>query len=136
MVRRQQFRSRHGFVVGLASCMLAGLALAVGTAPEFPDPGKTAMSVDQQKQLGLKVAGQVYQQMPVLSDSSVETQYIRKLGRRLVATIPAEHSWPPEFHVIAQKEINAFALPGGSMFVNTGTIWRSYLCRRRRIFNG
>ena len=39
-----------------------------------------------------------------------------------MATIPAEHSWPFEFHVVAQKEINAFALPGGPMFVNIGTI--------------
>jgi beta-barrel assembly-enhancing protease len=39
-----------------------------------------------------------------------------------VATIPQENSWPFEFHVVAQKEINAFALPGGEMFVNVGTI--------------
>ncbi len=122
MARERQFRRRHGLAVSVLVCTAATLALAVGTAPELPNPGKTAMSVDQQKQLGLKVAAQVYQQMPVLPDSSVETQYIRKLGKRLVATIPPEHSWPFEFHVIAQKEINAFALPGGEMFVNVGTI--------------
>ncbi|PWT89105.1 MAG: hypothetical protein C5B55_11940 [Blastocatellia bacterium] len=72
--------------------------------------------------MGLKAASQVYQQMPVLPDSSPETQYIRKLGKKLVATIPSQYSWPFEFHVIPQKEINAFALPGGSMFVNVGTI--------------
>ena len=33
-----------------------------------------------------------------------------------------QYSWPFEFHVVAQKEINAFALPGGPMFVNIGTI--------------
>ena len=80
------------------------------------------MSRDQQRQLGLQAAAQVYQQMPVLPDSSPETQYIRQLGQKLVATIPPEHSWPFEFHVVAQKEINAFALPGGPMFVNVGTI--------------
>jgi len=60
--------------------------------------------------------------MPVLPDSSPETKYIQALGARLVATIPPEHSWPFQFHVVAQKEINAFALPGGPMFVNIGTI--------------
>src|SRR5499433_4157817 len=60
--------------------------------------------------------------MPVLPDSSPETQYIRQLGQKLVATIPPQNSWPFEFHVVAQKEINAFALPGGPMFVNIGTI--------------
>jgi len=106
----------------LMCCLVAGQGLAVGIAPELPDPGNPQMSRDQQAQLGLQVAGEVYKQMPVLPDSSRETQYIQKLGKRLAATIPPEHSWPFEFHVIAQKEINAFALPGGSMFVNIGTI--------------
>jgi beta-barrel assembly-enhancing protease len=83
------------------------------------------MSRDQQLKLGLQTASQVYQQMPVLPDSSPETQYIRKLGQKLVATIPPQHSWPFDFHVIPQKEINAFALPGGPMFVNIGTITAS-----------
>lgn len=90
--------------------------------PDFPDPGHPRISRDQQRQLGLQAAAQVYQQMPVLPDSSPETQYIRQLGQKLVATIPPANSWPFEFHVVAQKEINAFALPGGPMFVNVGTI--------------
>ena len=80
------------------------------------------MSRDKQRALGLQAAAQVYQQMPVLPDNSPETQYIRQLGQKLVATIPPQYSWPFEFHVVAQKEINAFALPGGPMFVNIGTI--------------
>jgi hypothetical protein len=58
----------------------------------------------------------------VLPDNSPETQYIRRLGAQLVAQIPPDKTWPYEFHVVAQKEINAFALPGGQMFVNIGTI--------------
>ncbi len=96
---------------------------AVTGGPDFPDPGKPrSMSREDQRQLGLQAAAQVYQQMPVLPDSSPETQYVRKLGEKLAATIPSQYSWPFEFHVIAQKEINAFALPGGPMFVNVGTI--------------
>src|SRR4029078_9770681 len=49
-------------------------------------------------------------------------QYVRQLGQKLVATIPKENTWPFEFHVVPQKEINAFALPGGQMFINIGTI--------------
>jgi hypothetical protein len=60
--------------------------------------------------------------MPVLPDSSPETKYIQALGQRLYSAIPADRSWPFQFHVIAQKEVNAFALPGGPMFVNIGTI--------------
>ena len=97
-------------------------AWAQTTGPTFPNPGKTSMSKENQQALGMEVAAQVYQQMPVLPDNSPETQYIRHLGQKLVATIPQEYSWPFEFHVVPQKEINAFALPGGQMFVNTGTI--------------
>src|SRR5215472_7149689 len=102
--------------------LIASLAYAVVKGPELPDPGDAPMNRDQQIQMGFQAASQVYQQMPVLPDSSPETQYIRQLGQKLVATIPAEHSWPFEFHVVQQKDINAFALPGGQMFVNIGTI--------------
>jgi hypothetical protein len=101
---------------------LATQSYAQSAGPTFPDPGKPHMSRDQQRALGLQVAAKAYEQMPVLPDSSPETQYIRQLGQKLVATIPPEHSWPFEFHEVAQKEINAFALPGGPMFVNLGTL--------------
>src|SRR5262249_29452880 len=91
-------------------------------APTFPNPGKTSMSRDQQHALGLQVAAQVFQQMPVLPDDSPESLYIRQLGQKLVTTIPQQYAWPFEFHVVPQKDINAFALPGGQMFVNIGTI--------------
>lgn len=102
------------------SFTLTAMAQAVG--PQFPDPGKTSMSKQQQQQLGSQVAEEVYKTMPVLSDNSPETQYVREVGNKLVATIPQEYSWPFEFHVIPQKEINAFAIPGGQMFINLGTV--------------
>ena len=105
--------------------LLAAQAYPQSTGPEFPNPGNAHMSRDNQRRLGLQAAVQVYQQMPVLPDSSPETQYIRQLGQKLVATIPPQYSWPFEFHVVAQKEINAFALPGGPMFINIGTITAS-----------
>ena len=101
---------------------LATQVWAQSAGPTFPNPGKTSMSKEQQQALGMEVAAQVYQQMPVLPDNSPETQYIRQLGQKLVGTIPQEYSWPFEFHVVPQKEINAFALPGGQMFINVGTI--------------
>jgi Zn-dependent protease with chaperone function len=104
---------------------LTGQAYAQSTGPTFPDPGKAPMSRDDQHTLGLQAAAQVYEQMPVLPDNSPETQYVRQLGNKLVATIPRQYSWPFEFDVVGQKEINAFALPGGPMFINIGTITAS-----------
>src|SRR5271165_1804445 len=106
----------------LTFVLVLSQAYAQTAGPEFPNPGNPGMSREDQRQLGLQAAAQVYKQMPVLPDSSPQTQYIRQLGQKLAATIPSQYSWPFEFHVIAQKEINAFALPGGPMFINIGTI--------------
>lgn len=92
------------------------------TSPELPNPGRVSMTKEQQEKLGQEAVGEVYKQMPVLPDSSSVTQYIQQLGKKLVAVVPPEHSWPYQFHVIQQKEINAFALPGGPIFINLGTI--------------
>jgi hypothetical protein len=92
------------------------------TSPTLPDPGNTGMNKQQQQQLGLQAMGEVYKQMPVLPDSSPETQYIQHLGRKLSGVIPADKTWPYQFHVIPATDINAFALPGGPIFVNIGTI--------------
>ena len=120
MTPHPAFPKRLSPVVALP--LIATLLSAQSNAPVFPNPGKPHMSRDDQRALGLQAAAQVYQQMPVLPDNSPETQYIRQLGQKLVATIPPQNSWPFEFHVVAQKDINAFALPGGPMFVNIGTI--------------
>jgi len=58
----------------------------------------------------------------VLPDSSPVAQYVQQLGKKLERVIPQQNSWPYQFHVIQQKEINAFAVPGGPIFINVGTI--------------
>ena len=59
--------------------------------------------------------------MPVLPDSSPVTQYVQQLGMKLVQYAPGA-KWPYQFHVVNQRDINAFALPGGPIFINLGTI--------------
>ena len=115
-------KSARGAVPIFSFLLFATMCLAQSREAVFPDPGHPGMSRDQQIKLGMQAAAEVYKQMPVLPDNSAETRYVREIGKRLVATIPADRTWPYEFHVVAQKEINAFALPGGQMFVNLGTI--------------
>ena len=95
---------------------------AASSAPQLPNPGSAGISRQDQEKLGLQASAEVYKQMPVLPDSSPVTQYVQQLGRRLGTVIPQDTTWPYQFHVIPQKEINAFALPGGPIFVNIGTI--------------
>jgi predicted Zn-dependent protease len=84
-------------------------------------PCKNNYSPEQQIELGNKVRAQVYREMPLLPDSSPITQYIQQLGNKLASEAPG-YKWPYNFHVANVAEINAFALPGGSIFVNLGTI--------------
>lgn len=95
---------------------------AQSSEPQLPDPGSPHATRQQQEQLGQQAMGEVYKQMPVLPDSSPVTRYVQQLGRKLETTIPQQRSWPYQFHVVQQKEINAFALPGGPIFINIGTI--------------
>jgi Zn-dependent protease with chaperone function len=75
-------------------------------------------------QVGRQAAAQAEQQMPVLRDEDV-TAYVERVGQRLVAAIPQEFQHPEfryYFRVINARDINAFALPGGPMYVNRGMI--------------
>jgi len=93
-----------------------------GAAPVLPDPGSTSLDRQKQEQLGQQAMGEVYKQMPVLPDSSPVTRYVQELGKKLETVIPQDKSWPYQFHVVQASDINAFALPGGPIFVNVGTI--------------
>ncbi len=119
---RQRFSARALALAWALVIALPFAAMAQGSQPVMPDPGSASMNKQQQEQLGLQAMGEVYKQMPVLPDSSRETQYIRQVAGKLQATIPADKNWPYQFHVIQASDINAFALPGGPIFVNVGTI--------------
>ncbi|HYX70947.1 MAG TPA: M48 family metalloprotease, partial [Terriglobales bacterium] len=119
---RRHSLSTRSLAIFLATLFFAVESVAVAAAPELPNPGRVSYTKDQQHQLGLQASQEVYKQMPVLPDSSPVTQYVQQLGRRLQTVIPQQDSWPYEFHVVQQKEINAFALPGGPIFINLGTI--------------
>src|SRR5438874_5716975 len=114
---------KHTFGFVLSVLIACTLGFAQGTEPQLPDPGTvTGASKDQQIQLGQQAKAEVYKQMPVLPDSSPVTQYVQQLGKKLQGGIPSDKTWPYEFHVIPEKDINAFAIPGGPIFVNLGTI--------------
>jgi hypothetical protein len=97
--------------------MLAGTS----NDPALPDPGLAAPR-DQQIQLGQRAFAEVARRMPILPDNSPLTRYVQSLGHKLQSVIPEQYNWPYQFHVVQEKDINAFALPGGPVFINVGTI--------------
>jgi len=86
-----------------------------------PTHGFNMFSTQEEIQAGKQAAEQVSRQMPVLPESDPLSRYVERLGNELASHAPGE-SWPYTFHVVNQNEINAFALPGGPVFVNLGTI--------------
>src|ERR1044072_5354893 len=97
------------------------LAALGQTRIEMP---KNKYSVSDDVKVWQQAAQQVYQQMPILRDSAAK-DYVNRVGQSLVAAIPAEFQQPAfryTFEVVDARDINAFALPGGPMFVNRGMI--------------
>src|SRR3954464_6137338 len=103
---------KHAAAVALILIAIPGWGVSPAP-PQLPDPGTPGMSRADQEKLGLEAMAEVYKQMPVLPDSSPITQYVQGLGKKLQKQIPSARSWPYQFHVVEQKDINAFALPGG-----------------------
>ena len=80
--------------------------------------------VKEDVQAGREAAEQVEEQLPILRDDGVD-DYVERVGARLVANIPSEFRHPEfryTFDVVNVSDINAFALPGGPMYVNRGMI--------------
>lgn len=88
----------------------------------LPAPsGFNLFSVEQEIEVGRQNAVEVAKKYPLLPDSDPIAQYVQRLGHRLTSQLP-QPTYPFQFHVIAEKDINAFALPGGPVYVNLGSI--------------
>ena len=95
---------------------VVALALLVGAA---------ACSVSEEREiaLGRTNAEEIATKYPLVTDSVV-TDYVQRLGMRL-AEGTSRRSLPWHFTVVDSKEVNAFALPGGFVYVNRGLIQRT-----------
>jgi len=110
----------------ISRCLAVLLLLSIAApraldARVTPSHGFNMFSAQEELQAGQQSAAQVAKQLPILPDSDTVTIYVQRLGQQLATHAPGE-KWPYTFHVVNQKEINAFALPGGPVFVNLGTI--------------
>src|SRR5215475_5441491 len=109
------------FWAALLSLSLA--ASIVSAQTRITAPGNK-YKPSQDVELGRKAADEARNQLPIMHDDAV-TSYVDSVGRRLVAVIPTELRHPEfqyTFETVNVREINAFALPGGPMFVNRGMI--------------
>jgi predicted Zn-dependent protease len=87
-------------------------------------PGFNLFSPEQDVEMGRKAADEISEQLPLIRDSQV-VGYVSSLGKKLAAYAPnqsggVKYSWT--FNVVNSADINAFALPGGFIYVNRGAI--------------
>ena len=107
----------------VAACFVTACVLgAVLSAQTVITPPKNKYTPEQDVKLGKEAAAEVRKQYPVISDERI-ARYLSSLGDRLVAAAPPQLKHPAyeySFTPVNVREINAFALPGGPMFVNRG----------------
>jgi beta-barrel assembly-enhancing protease len=113
--------ARRAAVCALTIAALAGTPRAFGQKTQLK-PGWNLFSVQQDIAVGKANAQQAERQLPMCNLPKVDA-YLTQLGTKLVAhldTHGAQYPW--EFHCVNDRAINAFALPGGYVFVNRGAI--------------
>ena len=81
---------------------------------------RTSLSRDQEVQIGKQFAGQVEREMEVVHNPEIET-WLNQIGQSLAKT-PQANAYPYYFKLVNDDSINAFALPGGPMYVHTGLL--------------
>lgn len=87
--------------------------------PSF-NPGFNLFSHEQDIELGRASAREVTGHVALVEDEFV-VSYVQRLGERLAAQAPG-YDYPYRFSVVSTREINAYALPGGFIYVNAGAV--------------
>src|SRR4051812_21607516 len=102
--------------LAMAMALIAGIA----DAQTKVKPGFNLFSTSDDAQIGAQSAAEAERQMPIVRDGSVNA-YVNNIGQRLAA-----NAGGPQFHyqfkVVNASDINAFALPGGYVYVNRGVL--------------
>lgn len=106
------------------SVFLVALLILTGFLPAEArishKPGFNSFSPDQDIQLGRDAVSEIERELALVNDSALN-DYISRLGRKLAGHAPG-HKFPYTFKVVNSKELNAFALPGGPIYIHTAII--------------
>ena len=113
-------RRAYGRIVTGCLVILMTSSAGVFLAQTQIRPGFNLFSVEQDQEIGRESAREAERQLPILQDRSIET-YVNAVGGRLAAVAPGAR-YPYQFKVVNASDINAFALPGGFLYVNRGLI--------------
>src|SRR5437870_4427070 len=96
------------------------LCASVASAETKIKPGFNLFSTQDDVQVGQQSAQAAEQQMPILNDGNVNN-YVNRIGQRLAANAGGPQ-FQYRFRVVNASDINAFALPGGFVYINRGIL--------------
>lgn len=121
-VHREHVESKRRLVLTGAFCVVfVALSAVAGASIEWMLPRMiNNVPVKWEKDLGRQVAEEVREEHKVLNDTNVTAQLNALVGR-LTQALP-KHEYEFQVTLLASPEPNAFALPGGSIFVNMGLL--------------
>ncbi len=105
-----------------ARALVLALLLAAGVAEAQTkiNPGWNLFSAQQDVEIGYQSAAEAERQLPLLRDSDVDA-YINRIGQRLAGNAGGPN-FQYRFRVVNASDVNAFALPGGFIYINRGII--------------
>jgi len=101
-------------------CALLALAAGCATNPVSGRPQVTVVSETTERELSEEEARKVAETMGLYDDEAL-TRYVRAVGERLARVSPRQ-SVPYSFQIVDMMEPNAFALPGGQVYVSRGLL--------------
>jgi beta-barrel assembly-enhancing protease len=107
------------FPIILALILALGISVHADSRTQLK-PEWNLFSPDQDVEMGKQVAKDAERQLSVIRNGSIAS-YIDSLGRQLASRAPGQ-KYPYQFKVVNDRAINAFALPGGFIYVNRGAI--------------
>ena len=114
------------FPAALASSLslAAGVVCAQTELPDIGNPAAAAITVDEERQIGEMITKELRDQGKLVDDPEVD-EYIQSLGLRLAsqANDPATRHF--QYSMVREPGINAFAIFGGFIFCNYGTVLAS-----------
>jgi predicted Zn-dependent protease len=116
-------KRRRSLIAWLTLIAITAMPLSIAAQTQIKYHSNK-FSVQDDVKLGRQAAGEAEQQFPLLNDEQARS-YVERVGERLVAAIPSQFQHPEfqyYFKVVNARDINAFALPGGPMYVNRGMI--------------
>jgi len=111
---------KHLHAALLAVGILGSSPVLAQTAVKQPQPGFNLFTVSQDIEIGKQSAVEAEKQLRLLNDRNTD-RYVGRIVSRLAAYAPGA-KYPYTIKVVNASDINAFALPGGPMYVNRGLI--------------